>query len=241
MPFGFIENIQNIGNSMGNAMGDAIGDGMRWAGDKLGIDIPGAAQAAPARITAPAVYGPGGDPSGSGLGQAQSLSADVRPQALRETISAAEGTANADGSANYSMRFGDSRGSAGSLDITAPHPVTPRPSPWGGSSGSNASGAYQFLDSTWGEMNDGQNVPMTPQNQDRSVDRLLDERIGYDRNRPFSEQITDLSGTWASFPNEQGVSNYNQPVKSEQELMDIYNGRYQTLVEQERDRVYGLR
>ena len=218
MPFGFIK------------------DTMRWAGDALGINP---AQAV--RVTAPAVYGPGGAPDGSGLGQAQRVSTDVRPQALRETISAAEGTANADGSPNYAMRFGDAQGSAGSLDITAPHPITPRPSPWGGSRGSNASGAYQFLDSTWGEMNDGTNAVMSPANQDAAVDRLLDERIGYDRSRPFSEQVTDLSGTWASFPNEQGVSNYNQPVKSEQELIDIYNGRYQTLVDQERNRVYDSR
>ena len=64
-----------------------------------------------------------------------------RPEflAVRDTISMAEGTWDEENNRpGYSYRFGDSRGSGGSLDITAPHPIEARPSPWGGSSGSNA-------------------------------------------------------------------------------------------------------
>ena len=68
----------------------------------------------------------------------------------------------------YGYRYGDARDSGGSLDITKPHPITPRPSPWGGSKGSNASGAHQWLDNTWSEMHDGQNVVMSPENQDKA-------------------------------------------------------------------------
>ena len=117
------------------------------------------------------------------------------------------------------------RGSGGSLDITAPHPIEARPSPWGGSRGSNASGAYQFLDSTWSEMNDGNNAVMSPQNQDRALHKLLSDRVGYNFDQPFSDQVHSLAPTWASFPNEQGRSNYNQPVKSAGFLNDHYQQR----------------
>ena len=148
-----------------------------------------------------------------------------RPEflAVRDTISFAEGTWNKDTNApGYTYRYGDARDSGGSLDITAPHPITPRPSPWGGSSGSNASGAYQYLDSTWSEMNDGQNAVMSPANQDKALNRLLTDRVGYNYDKPFDEQVHSLAGTWASFPNEQGRSQYNQPVKDAATLNDNY-------------------
>ena len=144
--------------------------------------------------------------------------------ALRDTISFAEGTWNEKNNRpGYGYRFGDAPGSGGTLDITAPHPIEARPSPWGGSRGSNASGAYQFLDSTWSEMNDGTNAVMSPANQDRALHRLLSDRVGYNFNQPFSDQVHSLAPTWASFPNEQGRSNYNQPVKS----ADYLNNHYQ--------------
>ena len=148
-----------------------------------------------------------------------------RPEflALRDTISFAEGTWNKDTNApGYSYRYGDARDSGGSLDITAPHPIEARPSPWGGSSGSNASGAFQYLDSTWTEMNDGNNVVMSPQNQDKVLHKTLTERIGYDFSKPFDQQVSSLAGTWASFPNAQGKSQYNQPVKDAEMLNDNY-------------------
>lgn len=151
-----------------------------------------------------------------------------RPEflALRDTISFAEGTWDEKNNLpGYGYRFGDAPGSGGTLDITAPHPIAPRPSPWGGSRGSNASGAFQYLDSTWTEMHNGQNVVMSPANQDRALHRTLTERIGYDFNKPFEEQVHSLAGTWASFPNAQGRSQYNQPVKSAGFLNNHYQQR----------------
>ena len=151
-----------------------------------------------------------------------------RPEflAIRDTISFAEGTWDKENNRpGYSYRYGDSPNSGGSLDITAPHPIEARPSPWGGSRGSNASGAYQFLDSTWSEMNGHQNVVMSPQNQDRALHRLLEKRVKYDFDQPFADQVTSLAPTWASFPNEQGVSNYDQPVKDAGTLTNHYQER----------------
>ena len=146
-------------------------------------------------------------------------------RATLDTLSWAEGTWNDDTqSPNYAMRFGDARNSEGSLDITKPHPLDARPSPWGGSSGSNASGAYQFLDSTWREENDGQNAVMSPANQDRSASQLIDQ-TGWDDDAGFRDQAHKLSGRWASIPNQNGVSNYNQPVKDVNELDSFYQER----------------
>ena len=151
-----------------------------------------------------------------------------RPEfrAVRDTISFAEGTWDDESNGpGYSYRFGDARGSGGTLDITKPHPIEARPSPWGGSRGSNASGAFQYLDSTWSEMHDGENVVMSPENQDRALHRTLTERLNYDFDKPFAEQVHTLAPTWASFPNEQGRSQYNQPVKSADTLIDHYQQR----------------
>ena len=151
-----------------------------------------------------------------------------RPEflAVRDTISFAEGTWDEKNNRpGYAYRFGDAPGSGGSLDLTAPHPIEARPSPWGGSRGSNASGAFQYLDSTWSEMHDGQNLVMSPANQDRALVRTLNERVGYNYDQPFSAQVTKLAPTWASFPNAQGRSNYNQPVKSADFLTNHYQQR----------------
>ena len=152
----------------------------------------------------------------------------IRPEflALRDTISFAEGTWDVRNNCpGYTYRFGDKQGSSGSLDVTQPHPVYARRSPWGGSRGSNASGAYQYLDNTWIEMNDGTNAVMSPENQDRALYRLLETRIRYDFDRPFEQQVHLLAPTWASFPTRSGYSYYGQPVKSSQLLIDFYNER----------------
>ena len=151
-----------------------------------------------------------------------------RPEflAVRDTISFAEGTWDKENNRpGYSYRYGDAQNSGGSLDITQPHPIEARPSPWGGSSGSNASGAFQYLDSTWTEMHDGENLVMSPENQDKALHRTLSERVGYNFDQPFSDQVHSLAPTWASFPNEQGVSNYNQPVKDAGMLNERYEQR----------------
>lgn len=230
---------------------DIFGRIQRFAGDRInqigGVIknlIPSTPQAIKPTIPNDGQYrGPGGKPDGSGIGQARSTGMDPRRTALRETVSYAEGTANADGTPNYSMRFGDKRGSAGSLDVTKPHPITPRPSPWGGSSGSNASGAYQFLDHTWRDHNYGKNVIMSPANQDAAFDRLVDERIGYDISAPFEDQVTKFSGSYASIPDASGQSKYNQPVKSIEELSNVYDNRLDINLQLEQDKLreMGLR
>ena len=156
-----------------------------------------------------------------------SLESGLSPQrrATLDTLSWAEGTWNDETqSPNYAMRFGDARNSAGSLDVTQPHPRDVVASPWGGSRGSNASGAYQFLDNTWEETNDGQNAVMSPINQDNAASALVDQ-TGWDDNKGFREQAPLLSGRWASIPNDRGVSNYNQPVKSLDSLDNFYQSR----------------
>ena len=72
-------------------------------------------------------------------------------------------------------------------------------------------------------MNDGNNAVMSPANQDRALHRTLTERVGYNFDQPFSDQVHSLAPTWASFPNAQGRSNYDQPVKS----VDFLNNHYQ--------------
>ena len=220
------------------------GDRINQIGGAIKNLIPSSAQPITPTIPNDGQYrGPGGKPDGSGIGQARSTGMDPRRTALRETVSWAEGTGNADGTPNYSMRYGDKKGSAGSLDVTKPHPKNVISSPWGGSSGSNASGAYQFLDNTWAEMNDGRNAVMSPANQDAAFDRLVDERIGYDIAAPFEDQVTKFSGSYASFPDDSGQSKYDQPVKSVQELSDVYDNRLDVNLELEQDKLrqMGLR
>ena len=146
-------------------------------------------------------------------------------RATLDTLSWAEGTWNDESqSPNYNMRFGDARNSEGSLDTAAPHPRDVISSPWGGSRGSNASGAYQFLDNTWEETNNGVNAVMSPTNQDNAASTLIDQ-TGWDDSKGFREQAPLLSGRWASIPNENGVSNYNQPVKDIDSLDSFYQSR----------------
>ena len=89
-----------------------------------------------------------------------------RPEflAVRDTISFAEGTWDADNNRpGYSYRYGDARNSGGTLDITQPHPIEARPDHLGVVVlDLMHHGAYQYLDSTWSEMNDGQNAVMSP-------------------------------------------------------------------------------
>ena len=154
----------------------------------------------------------------------------AKRRALRDTISYAEGTWNSGtNSPDYTMRYGD-RSGEGSLDLTKPHPTDVRNSIYGGKWSSNASGAYQFKDDTWGEFNGYNNAVMSPANQDAAVDRLIDKRIGYDYNKPFREQSHLLSGTWASIPTREGVSAYGQPTPhSTEELGSFYDSRVKAL------------
>ena len=223
---------------------------MRFAGDKIyeiqkGDTLYGLARRHGTTVDALASANNITDINNLSIGQSLNLGSMTSPQPIQETspvdsdlsperratldtLSWAEGTWNDDTqSPNYSMRFGDKRNSAGTLDTAAPHPRDARPSPWGGSRGSNASGAYQFLDNTWEETNDGTNAVMSPTNQDNAASTLIDQ-TGWDDNKGFKEQAPLLSGRWASIPNENGSSNYGQPVKDVNDLDSFYQSRVNT-------------
>lgn len=104
-----------------------------------------------------------------------------------------------------------------------PHPGTVYTSKSGRQSA--AHGAYQFMPDTWRDANGGQNVPMTKENQDKAAIWLIQQRGGFDpATTPISRAaVNKLAGTWASFPNAQGKSNYGQPVKNYQELERVFN------------------
>jgi len=222
---------------------------MRFAGDKFnqyevqkGDTLYGLARRHGTTVDALASANNIIDINNISIGQTLNLGSIVTPQPIQDTpgapsgltperratldtLSWAEGTWNDDTqSPNYAMRFGDKRNSEGTLDTAAPHPRDPRPSPWGGSRGSNASGAYQFLDNTWEETNDGTNAVMSPSNQDNAASALIDQ-TGWDDNKGFKEQAPLLSSRWASIPNENGVSNYGQPVKDINDLDSFYQSR----------------
>ena len=220
---------------------------MRFAGDKIyevqkGDTLFGLARRHGTTVDALASANNITDINNLSIGQSLNIGSMTSPQPIQDTVpdtsglsperratldtvSWAEGTWNDDEQRpNYAMRFGDARNSEGSLDTSAPHPRTARPSPWGGSRGSNASGAYQFLDNTWEETNNGNNAVMSPVNQDNAASALIDQ-TGWDDDRGFKEQAPKLSGRWASIPNERGVSNYGQPVKDVDKLDSFYQSR----------------
>ncbi|EHA63753.1 hypothetical protein [Synechococcus sp. WH 8016] len=133
-------------------------------------------------------------------------------QALLETIAYAEGTWDEKTqSINYSMRFAD-RAGQGTLDTDHPHPRQIRGSRYGSGYRSDASGAYQFLSTTWIGLHNGTNQVMSPENQDSAALKLV-RATGYDVNRPFRHQAHRLASTWASFPTRNGWSFYGQPSK----------------------------
>lgn len=139
-----------------------------------------------------------------------------RAQAWLRLINYAEGTDKHPNA--YSTAFGGSR-----FDNSLPHSGTVYTS----SSGrrSDAAGAYQFKKDSWIDANGGVNAPMTKENQDKAALWLIQNRGGFDPNStPVSKSaVSRLSGTWASLPNAQGVSAYNQPVKSYAELEKVFN------------------
>ena len=126
-----------------------------------------------------------------------------------QTIRYAEGTSGPDG---YQTTFGYGQ----PLDLNAPHPERVNTS---GGYSSAASGAYQFMPSTWKGVHGGQNVPMTPETQDRAALKLIRQRgVDPDRDPLTPENVAKLAPEWASLPTLEGKSYYGQPVKGFQEL-----------------------
>ena len=143
--------------------------------------------------------------------------------ATLETIAMAEGTWNwSTQEIDFTMRFSDRLG-AGTLDITKPHPREVRGSRYSYYR-SDASGAFQFLSTTWTAINGGRNLPMTPENQLNAAAALA-RSVGYDFDRDFYGQAYKLASTWASIPTRWGSSYYNQPVKSLSSLTAFYDQR----------------
>jgi len=164
-------------------------------------------------------------------------------QAALRTIKVAEGTAKAKNS--YDTLFGF--GSAPIRQMTVNEVISMQntdrlPKRLGGaavgfgkdSSGrvmSAAAGAYQFMPNTLQQlMNMGvlkSTDLMTPDNQDKGAWGLMKMRgvtLQSLRTGGMSRSTMNLMAPeWASFPNLQGVSNYNQPVKPPNVLQKTYN------------------
>jgi len=95
---------------------------------------------------------------------------------------------------------------------------------------SAASGAYQFMPSTLQQLMNMKVLKptdlMTPDNQDKGAWGLMKFRgitLESLRKNGLSRANLDMMAPeWASFPNLQGVSDYNQPVKSPELLQKTY-------------------
>lgn len=164
-------------------------------------------------------------------------------QAALRTIKVAEGTAKAKNS--YDTLFGF--GSAPIRQMTVKEVISMQntdrlPKRFGGgavgfgkdSSGrvmSAAAGAYQFMPSTLQQLMNMRVLKptdlMTPDNQDKGAWGLMKMRgvtLQSLRQGGLSRSTMNLMAPeWASFPNLQGVSNYNQPVKSPESLQRTYS------------------
>lgn len=100
----------------------------------------------------------------------------------------------------------DVRNGGSTFDITQGHPGRDA----GPNGTSSASGRYQFTYDTWLELNDGVNVPMTPENQDAAAWKLADQRYStytggndlnsyIETNGVTTDLLNTLSPTWAAF------------------------------------------
>jgi len=172
----------------------------------------------------PAPYTGMADASGPPIGGANPDFRPGTPQdlALLDTIARAEGAYDPlTGRPRYDIRFGDSHANKiGSLDINKPHPLNVTGSPYSYLR-SNASGAYQFLSTTWIAANNGVNKPMTPKNQDAAALWLI-RRTTWNHAR---KNWPSLSGQWASIPTWSGYSAYGQPSHSIAFLNNYYHKR----------------
>jgi hypothetical protein len=87
--------------------------------------------------------------------------------------------------ANYNTKFG-----GGTFDNTRPHP-----------GGMTPHGRYQFQGPTWVDAHGGQNLPMTPENQDRAFLKLgLRRRVNFLTDAPNEASIRKLRNEWTSVP-----------------------------------------
>ncbi len=98
---------------------------------------------------------------------------------------------------------------------------------------SAAAGAYQIIPSTWISVSNELRLPnFKPLHQDQAALHLVSKRgalLEVDTRGLTSLAISRLAKEWASFPNMFGESEYNQPVKSHEELLKFYTKNLQDL------------
>jgi muramidase (phage lysozyme) len=106
------------------------------------------------------------------------------------------------------------------IDTSKPHPgIVNRI----GSYSSDASGAYQFLSTTWKDIHGGKNPPMTPRNQDRAALALMRRRGLDPKTAEFTAaNLAKLAPEWASLPMATGKSYYGQPVHEFKTLEGVF-------------------
>ncbi len=138
---------------------------------------------------------------------------------LSRVITGPEGTSGADG---YQKMFGGS-----TFEGFSDHPRKLNTS---NGLTSDAAGKYQFLSTTWDEAAAATGVTdFSPESQEIAA-RYLIQRAGINPDAPINSKeefirvMNALSPVWASLPNTQGKSRYNQPVASHDELWKRYQG-----------------
>ena len=158
-----------------------------------------------------------------------------REQALLDTISFAEGTTS-----SYGTIFGGKvipELANGDLTVKEVYDMMMtgevRGRKAGYASGSYATGRYQFMPATIKDVVEKYKVlkwsdKFTRAAQDRAILSRMDHQRGVTdallRKEGLSNKVLDmLSGEFASFPTYEGRSLYDQPVKSQEKLRQIYN------------------
>lgn len=138
---------------------------------------------------------------------------------LSRVITGPEGTSGADG---YRTMFGGS-----TFDGFSDHPRKLNTS---NGLTSDAAGKYQFLSTTWDEAAASTGVTdFSPRSQEIAA-RYLIQKAGIDPDAPINSKeelirvMNALSPVWASLPDTQGKSRYNQPVATHDELWKRYQG-----------------
>lgn len=137
-----------------------------------------------------------------------------REAAWLAVVRFAEGTAGPDG---YQTTFAYLR----KIDTSKPHPAIVNKA---NGYASDASGAYQFLSTTWKDIHGGKNPPMTPRNQDRAALALMRRRGLDPKIAQFTKaDLAKLAPEWASLPTTDGKSYWGQPVKPFAVLQTVFN------------------
>lgn len=123
-----------------------------------------------------------------------------------------------DGAEVYSTMFGGGR-----FDPAKGHPDRVVRS---GGYASAAAGAYQFMPDTWSRVSKQLGLKdFSPASQDRAARQLaLARGVNIDTDPLTPQNLAKLSDEWASLPNAQGRSAYNQPVRGFKELEGVFKG-----------------